>query len=640
MWVMAPISTSQWAPSTLRNSPILSTCSSQPRSPRYCMRCFDAASAPVRAIPFSASSNARYLYSRANPRARCRRSDRRGARERRSDGNRRMRATPRVDARPRARQLRRQRGLSRGRGLRCVALRLRLHGLGTAAAASAVSRFRRLFGGVGDLLKAGATLRRSPPGQHVALQPRVVPGGRLRRALGDGELAALGLKARVELIDAPFGLGAIRSSVARDFGDAVGQRLYLLLGVGERGLARLHRPRQDVRPFRQRRPPLLELADLAVKPIARPGEPLDDLISGVASDGPFHRLALQDPDVLGARGERLAHLGEQFLGGGGARTQRLEPQIHRIGFGLMSLVGLVAGGRQRDALVLGGSQADVHLLQPRPRGGQSVLAFGEATRQARRLCQRLIERRLQRALVVLQQQELFPDERAFGLQFHNPFVGAMGVIDKNLIGLAQRATIGGLLRQLALEIGDLRTHRHDFAGELGLVTFEPARGLLRQRQFPAQLLAHAFQFRRPLFERLNSARTLSWPARSSTNALRKPTLSVFSCSSACSAEPMGSTRLRKASLRSSSAPIRRSVSISRLRSASFSSPTRAPMSAKVGSLGSSILGGLGLAGVGTANAADVDAPPLRARKWVIVRMTSPQPDKSSLAYTDFCNPSQ
>jgi hypothetical protein len=33
--------------------------------------------------------------------------------------------------------------------------------------------------------------------------------------------------------------------------------------------------------------------------------------------------------------------------------------------------------------------------------------------------------------------------------------------------------------------------------------------------------------------------------------------------------------------------------------------------------------------VGTANAADVDATPLRARKWVIVRMASPQPDKTS-----------
>src|SRR5215831_11381188 len=51
----------------------------------------------------------------------------------------------------------------------------------------------------------------------------------------------------------------------------------------------------------------------------------DNLFRGVACDGRFHRLALQHPDVFGARGERLAHLGEQFLRGGSTRTQRLEP---------------------------------------------------------------------------------------------------------------------------------------------------------------------------------------------------------------------------------------------------------------------------------------------------------------------------
>src|SRR5215472_8375482 len=351
-----------------------------------------------------------------------------------------MRVAPRAGGRPRARQLRSERDYRVDGGSAGPPSGSASTALGPRPPPLAISRFRRLFGGVGDLLEGGATLRRSPPGQYIALQPRVVPAGRLQRALGDGELDALALKARVELIDAPFGLGAIGSGVDLDFGDAVGQRLYLLLAVRERGLARLQRLRQDVRPFRQRRPPLLELADLAVKRIARRGEPLDDLIRGVASDGPFHHPALQDPDVLGARGQRLAHLGEQFLGGGGARTQRLEPQIHRIGFGLMSLVGLVARGRQRDALVLGGSQADVHLLQPRPRDSQGVLPFSEATRQARRLCQSLIERRLQRALVILQQQELFPYERPFGLQFDNPLVGAIGVIDENLIGLAQRTT--------------------------------------------------------------------------------------------------------------------------------------------------------------------------------------------------------
>src|SRR5262249_29410237 len=176
-----------------------------------------------------------------------------------------------------------------GRGLRRAVFRLRLHRLGTAAAASAVSRFRWLFGGVGDLLERGTTLRRSPPGQYIALQPRVVPAGRLQRTLGDGELHALALQARVELIDAPFGLGPIGSRVDLDLGDAVGQRLYLLLGVGKRGLARLQRLRQDARSFRQRRPRLLELAGLGVEPIAGDGEPLDNLFRGVASDGRLHR---------------------------------------------------------------------------------------------------------------------------------------------------------------------------------------------------------------------------------------------------------------------------------------------------------------------------------------------------------------
>src|SRR5215469_13697820 len=35
IWVMAPISTSQWAPLTWSNSPIRLTASSQPRNPRY-----------------------------------------------------------------------------------------------------------------------------------------------------------------------------------------------------------------------------------------------------------------------------------------------------------------------------------------------------------------------------------------------------------------------------------------------------------------------------------------------------------------------------------------------------------------------------------------------------------------------------
>src|SRR5262245_49574644 len=70
-------------------------------------------------------------------------------------------------------------------GLRWAAFRLRLHRLGTATAASAISRFPWLFGDVGDFLEGGAAQRRSPPGQNIALQPRVVPAGRLQRTLGN-----------------------------------------------------------------------------------------------------------------------------------------------------------------------------------------------------------------------------------------------------------------------------------------------------------------------------------------------------------------------------------------------------------------------------------------------------------------------
>src|SRR6516225_5768990 len=91
--------------------------------------------------------------------------------------------------------------------------------------------------------------RRPPRAWHCAAallaRPiyRAAVARRLQRALGDGELHALALQARIELIDTPFGLGPIGSGVDLDLGDAVGQRLYLLLGMGKRGLTRLQRLR-------------------------------------------------------------------------------------------------------------------------------------------------------------------------------------------------------------------------------------------------------------------------------------------------------------------------------------------------------------------------------------------------------------
>src|SRR5262245_60176612 len=55
---------------------------------------------------------------------------------------------------------------------------------------------------------------------------------------------------------------------------------------------------------------------------------------------------------------------------------------------------------------------------------------------------------------------------------------------------------------MTLEVGDRATCGHELAGKLGLVALEPARGLLRQRQFPAKRLIVAFRFRRSFLEHL------------------------------------------------------------------------------------------------------------------------------------------
>ena len=74
------------------------------------------------------------------------------------------------------------------------------------------------------------------------------------------------------------------------------------------------------------------------------------------------------------------------------------------------------------------------------------------------------------------------------------------MIEQNLVRLAQRPAVGRLLRQLAFEIGDLRTRSNDLAGEFRLVGLQAARRLLHQCQVAAKLFARAFQFRRPFFD--------------------------------------------------------------------------------------------------------------------------------------------
>src|SRR5262249_59718028 len=187
--------------------------------------------------------------------------------------------------------------LSGGRGLRSAALRPSLSRI-TAGATSAVFGPLRLLTGVRDHLECRASCRRRAPRQHIALQAGIIATRGLQRTLGDSEFDPLALQTRIELIDAPFGLGPIRADVDFDFGDAVAQHLYLLIGMGERGLARLERFSETVAALLERGARLLELTRLAIERVAGGRESLDHLLGAASGDRRFHRLALQRPDLL------------------------------------------------------------------------------------------------------------------------------------------------------------------------------------------------------------------------------------------------------------------------------------------------------------------------------------------------------
>src|SRR5262249_48115645 len=199
-----------------------------------CIRGFDAASPSMRTMPFSPFQE---CWPSIAP----------------SEGagkvHRRARRAPPVTGQSAA--------LSGGRGLRSAALRPLLSRI-AAGATPAVFGPLRLLAGVRHHLECGASCRRRAPRQHIALKAGIIPTRGLQRTLGDSEFAPLALQTRIELIDAPFGLGSIRAGIDLDFGDAVAQHLYLLLGMGERSLARLERFSETVAALLERGARLLE----------------------------------------------------------------------------------------------------------------------------------------------------------------------------------------------------------------------------------------------------------------------------------------------------------------------------------------------------------------------------------------------
>src|SRR5262245_18628301 len=275
----------------------------------------------------------------------------------------------------------------------------------------------------------------------------------------------------------------------------------------------------------------------------------------------------------------------------------------------------------------------------RARAAVKAFSLSVSRRDKREFSASVWECRLQRALVIVHEEEFLPRLRGVGLQFDNPLVGTVGVIDQNLVGLAQGAGIGCLLRQLALEVGDFGALGDNFAGEFRLLRVEPARGLLHQAQLPAKLLPGVFQFRRALSERaVVAAHGVVTGAKLGKHVAQAEIIGFF-LFERMQCRPDGLHEVAEGLLEIVERADATIGIDQRLPSVSLSSPTRAPMSAKVASTGSSARR-TDLATAGTAYTVDVDGTLLRPRRSEIVRMASPQTWQDLRAYTDFCNPPQ
>ena len=159
---------------------------------------------------------------------------------------------------------------------------------------------------------------------------------------------------------------------------------------------------------------------------------------------------------------------EQALGGGGARLQRVEPHVEAVALGLVLFLGFVERGGEPAAFGVGLGEARLDLAELRARGGQRVLAFGQAAGEAGGLVERLIDRDLQRALLVFEQRQLLARAGELAFELDVALFGDVELLFEDAAAFGQRAALRAFLRELALDLDDLRVARVDLVGQ-----FEP-----------------------------------------------------------------------------------------------------------------------------------------------------------------------
>src|SRR6185312_12232322 len=93
------------------------------------------------------------------------------------------------------------------------------------------------------------------------------------------------------------------------------------------------------------------------------------------------------------------------------------------------------------------------------RGGQVVLALGQAAGDAGGFIERLIDGGLQRTLFVLEQRQLLARSGELAVELDVVLLGDVELLFEDAPALGQRAALRGLLSKLALDLDDLGAAR-------------------------------------------------------------------------------------------------------------------------------------------------------------------------------------
>ena len=227
-----------------------------------------------------------------------------------------------------------------------------------------------------------------------------------------------------------------------------------------------------------------------------------DLLFGLAlGDRGLEQFRLAGPELVGPGGHILAHGGEHLLRRLGPRTQAIELELQRVDVALAALLGLLALRRGLVAVRFGGGHIPFQLLDGAARAGERALALGQLLIDPRRLAQCLVQGRLKRALVVLQQGNA--RVRAHGFRFHgnDGLVRGIGALNETRLLGAEDIGLVDLVRELFRRCGERGARRCEFMADPGSVRLGVAPLLQRGLHFLGEILVGAFQLGR-LFRKL------------------------------------------------------------------------------------------------------------------------------------------